>query len=175
MSIVAQVRIFISYSHMDREWFAKLRPLLKFNIPTQVVYVWHDQELRAGDRWDNEIRAELEQMDLFLCLVSYNLLASDYITQVELKSAFSREKMGKTVIVPLLICDMEDRDLPELKRFNPLPAWGRSWRSYEVNGGHTMDAHKPIRTGLWQAIEKVMRNRKMRRRRRVRRGRRLPT
>lgn len=36
-----------------------------------------------------------------------------------------------------------------------LPAWGRSWRSYEVNGGHSMDAHKPIRTGLHDVIEKV--------------------
>jgi hypothetical protein len=48
---------------------------------------------------------------------------------------------------------MADQDIVHLKKFHPLPAWGRSWRSYELNGGDTMDAHKPIRTGLWQAID----------------------
>jgi hypothetical protein len=140
---------------MDKEWFRKLRPLLKFRIPTDVVHVWHDQELMAGARWDKEIRLELARMDIFLCLVSYYFLDSDYIMNIEIREAFQREKEGKTVIVPLMICDMEDRDIKSLKPFSPLPAWGKSWRSYEVNGGNTMDAHKPIRTGLWQAIEKA--------------------
>jgi hypothetical protein len=150
------VRFFVSYSHLDREWFGKLRPLLKFNTPTRLAHVWHDHELRAGDRWDDEIRKELEQMDVFLCLLSNHFLASDYIIQVEVKAAFKREKLGHTIIVPLLLCDMDERDIGEFKPFNPLPAWGRSWRSYErTNGGHTMDAHKPIRTGLLDVLEKV--------------------
>lgn len=156
MKRVVPVRMFVSYSHVDREWFGKLRPLLKFNTPTQVAHVWHDHELRAGDRWDDEIKAELGTMELFLCLVSYHFLASDYIITVELKQALQREKQSKTVIVPLLLCDMLDKDIENLKPFNPLPAWGKSWRSFEQGGGNTMDAHKPIRAGLWQAIEKTL-------------------
>ena len=150
------VRIFVSYSHMDKDWFAKLRPLLKFTPPAKVAHVWHDQELKAGDRWEKEIRAELAQMDIFLCMVSYHFLASDFINDVEMKEAIKREQQGKTIIVPLLICDMAEKDIEHLKPFNPLPAWGRSWRSYERGDGHTMDAHKPIRTGLWDAIGKVV-------------------
>jgi hypothetical protein len=56
---------------MDKEWFRKLRPLLKFRIPTDVVHVWHDQELMAGARWDKEIRLELARMD-----ISYASLAT---------------------------------------------------------------------------------------------------
>lgn len=150
-----EIRLFVSYSHLDREWFGKLRPLLKFKDPIQPAYVWHDHELTAGDRWDTEIRNELDRMDIFLCLVSNHFLGSDYITDVEMEMALAREKAGKTVIVPLLICDMDERDIQHLKPFNPLPAWGQSWRCYEMNGGHTMDAHKPIRTGLLNVIEKV--------------------
>ena len=72
-----------------------------------------------------------------------------------MRVARRREREKKTFIVPLLICDMDDRDIRHLKPFNPLPAWGRSWRSYESNGGNTMDAHKPIRTGLLDVVEKV--------------------
>ena len=155
MKRTRRIRIFVSYSHVDKDWFAKLRPLLKFNRPADVVHAWHDQELQAGDRWEKEIRAELAQMDIFLCLVSYNFLASSFISDVEMKDAMKREKQDETIILPLYICDMEDRDIKHLKPFNPLPEWGRSWRSYEIGGGHTMDAHKPIRTGLWEAIEKA--------------------
>lgn len=149
-----EIQLFVSYSHLDGEWFKNLRPLLKFRDPTQLVHDWHDHELKAGDRWDDEIRAALQQMDIFLCLVSSHFLASEYINNVEMKAALKREKAGQTIIVPLLICDMDHRDIKHLKPFNPLPAWGRSWRSYEQNG-HTMDAHKPIRTGLLDVIEKV--------------------
>ena len=152
---VREVRLFVSYSHLDREWFGKLRPLLKFKTPTAIAHVWHDSELKAGDRWDDEIRKELERMDVFLCLLSNHFLASDYITAVEMKAAFEREKRSRTIIVPLLLCDMDERDIAEFKPFNPLPAWGRSWRSYELSGGHTMDAHKPIRTGLLDVLEKA--------------------
>jgi TIR domain len=149
------IHLFVSYSHLDREWFSKLRPLLKFQAPIATAHVWHDHELKPGDRWDDEIQAELSQMDVFLCLVSNHFLASDYITDVELETALAREKAKKTIIVPLILCDMDERDIAHLKPFNPLPAWGRSWRSYEMNGGHTIDAHKPIRTGLLDVIEKV--------------------
>lgn len=150
---VEPVRLFVSYSHLDRSWFGKLRPLLCFS-GVEYVHVWHDEELQAGDRWDDEVREALKRMDVFMCMVSYHLLASSYIRDVEMKEAFKREMRGKTIIVPLLICDMADKDVEHLKKFNPLPAWGRSWRSYEREGD-TIDAHKPIRTGLWQAIDKA--------------------
>lgn len=151
------VRLFVSYSHKDSRWFQKLRPLLIFDGTPSVehVHAWHDNELKAGDRWDDEIRSELAQMDIFLCLVSYQMRASSYIVDVEKKEALNREKAGQTIIVPLMICDMADADIADLKPFNPLPAWGRSWRSYKSQ----MDAHKPIRVGLLDAVEKVRRKR----------------
>lgn len=155
MSRQEPIQIFVSYSHLDREWFRKLEPLLKFQPAAQLAHVWHDNELKAGDRWDQEIKKALDRMDIFLCLLSYHFLASDYILEVEEKQAFRREKGSQTVIVPLMICDMDEADITKYKPFNPLPAWGRSWRSFEQNGGHSIDAHMPIRKGLREAIEKV--------------------
>lgn len=154
-AVFRQIRLFVSYSHLDKEWFAKLQPLLKFNASTVTAHIWHDQVLEAGARWEGEIRAALDMMDVFLCLVSNHFLASTYITDVEVKAAFDRERAGATVIVPLLLCDMDDRDIAHLKPFNPLPAWGQSWLRCERDGGHPMAAHKPIRKGLLDVIEKV--------------------
>ena len=153
------VRIFVSYSHLDRKWFRALAPLLKFRSPTQTGQPWHDNELKAGNMWHAQILKELDRMDIFLCLVSYNLLASEYVQEVEMPLALARQQTGKTIIIPLMLFEMDRRDIPELIQFNPLPAWGRSWRSFEKHDGDTMDAHKLIRTGLLDAIETVRQRR----------------
>jgi internalin A len=73
------MRMFVSYSHENAAWCKRLRPVLKVKANVDTLQPWHDTELKAGDRWDKEIRAELERMDIFLCLVSYQFLASGYI------------------------------------------------------------------------------------------------
>lgn len=160
-----EVRIFVSYSHLDRKWFQKLRPLLVFDRhPTRLAHVWHDNELVAGDRWDSEIRSELEQMDIFLCLLSYNFRASRYIQEVEAPVALKREKQKpkKTIIVPLQLIKMDPRDMEKFKPFNPLPEWGKSWLCYKENGGDLQLALQPIRTGLLNAVERVIESRRTR-------------
>lgn len=151
------VELFVSYSHLNSAWFAKLRPLLKFRTPSaNVAHVWHDQELKAGDRWDDQIRAALERMDVFVCLLSYEFLDSEYIMGIELKRALARAEEGEVEIVPILLYNLNlQDDCPELHVFNPLPTWEKCWRDYEQDGGHHQDAHKPIRDGLRQAIDKV--------------------
>jgi len=131
-------------------------PVLRVKANVAGLQPWHDSELKAGDIWNKEIREELKQMDIFLCLVSVQFLASRYIQEVELPEALKRQKRGEIEIVPLLLYPIDwDADCPLLKKFNPLPAFGKSWRDYELNGGDWNDALYPIGNGLKQAIEKV--------------------
>ena len=110
------------------------------------------------------IRQALEEMDVFVSLVSFEFLASGYIMDVELETALEREEKGEIEIVPILLYPMDlERECAALHAFNPLPAWDKCWRDYEQTGGHYQDAHKPIREGLWHAIEKVQKRRKPRR------------
>ena len=153
------VELFVSYSHENAAWFKKLRSLLVFDKPTKVAHVWHDQKLQAGDRWDKEIREALEKMDVFICLLSYEFLASGYIMDVEVLRALEREGNNEVEIIPIVLFDMDlENDCPGLNAFNPLPAWGKCWRDYERDGGCYQDAHKPIRVGLRQVIDKVRTN-----------------
>lgn len=150
------VRIFVSYSHENATWFKRLLPVLQFARHAEIVGAWHDQMLKAGDRWDKTIREELEVMDVFVCLVSYEFLASGYIKDVELCRALARHRNGEIEILPLLLYDVNlRRDCEELYPFNTLPEWGKCWHDYELSGGHYQQAHKTIRNGLWDAIDRV--------------------
>jgi hypothetical protein len=68
-----------------------------------LTHIWHDQQLEAGNRWDDEIRGALREMNVFVCLVSYEFLASDYVMQVELKESLRQEKKKEVAIVPILL------------------------------------------------------------------------
>lgn len=151
------VELFVSYSHQNSVWLERLKPLLQFDHCQDNAYHWDDQKMKAGDRWDSAIRAALERMDVFVCLVSMEFLTSGYIRSVEIPRALEREKRNEIKIVPIVIY----RNLPlreecrELADFNPLPAWGKSWRDFEGEHGDYGDAHGLIRAGLRRAIGKV--------------------
>ena len=150
------VELFISYSHEDSVWFDRLRPVLKFVRCKDEAFVWNDQEMKAGDRWDKKIREALERMDVFVCLLSFEFLTSGYIKDVELKRALAREKKNEIEIVPIVLFPMNLRaDYPTLNAFNPLPGWGKCWSDLEKETGYYQTAHEPIREGLQQAIDKV--------------------
>lgn len=151
------VELFISYAHLNSVWFDRLRPMLNFNGCRDTAYVWNDEQMKAGDRWDKAIKEALERMDVFVCLISIEFLTSDYIRSVELKRALAREKKKEIKIVPIVIyphIDLQD-ECPELIDFNPLPTWGQSWREYEGERGDYGDANGLIRSGLKQAIEAI--------------------
>jgi hypothetical protein len=58
--------MFVSYSHENAAWYERLLPVLRVKANVDTLQPWHDTELKAEDRWDKEIRAELDRMDIFL-------------------------------------------------------------------------------------------------------------
>jgi len=61
--------MFVSYSRENAAWCKRLLPVLKVKANMDTLQPWHETELKTGDRWDKAIQTELEQMDIFLCLV----------------------------------------------------------------------------------------------------------
>jgi hypothetical protein len=151
------VELFVSYSHRNAVWLDRLQPLLKFDHCQDKAYPWDDQKMHAGDRWDKQIRGALERMHVFVCLVSIEFLASGYIRSVELPRALERAKGKEIELVPIVIYPNVDikAECDELILFNPLPAWGKCWRDYQVEPGDYGDAHGLIRAGLRQAVGKI--------------------
>lgn len=80
----APPRIFLSYSHRDREWLERFQLMLSPLLRTEQLATWSDTEIEAGSRWEHEIRAALDASDVAVLLVSPPFLASTFVRDVEL-------------------------------------------------------------------------------------------
>ena len=158
------LKLFISYSHQNKVWMGHLAPLLdgfKYDdrlanrSDLQYLHAWHDQELTVGTPWDAEIKRELEEMNIFVPLVSAHFFASWYIQNVELKRAMERHSAGEILVVPIVLYDVNLREKCSfLHGFSTLPTTDRWWSSYPDRN----DAHRLIDDGLWAAIDASLRS-----------------
>lgn len=144
------VSLFVSYAHTDSAWMKRLAPLLKVRRFTQGLRSWHDQELKVGDPWDEEIQNNLRLAEIVLCLVSIDFLASDYIRDIELPIAMERHSKGQAIVIPLILYPIDlQHDCPQLAQLNPLPEWGKPWSEYNPY----QKALKPIGDGLKAVVD----------------------
>lgn len=162
------VKLFVSYSHRNRVWMERLGVFLNgfqyddrlTNRGLQYLHAWHDTELTVGNPWDGEIRQELDEMDIFVPLVSPDFFASWYIQKVELPRAVDRHAAGEILVVPIMIYEANLREkCAFLHGFSSLPTTDKWWSSYlDAN-----DAYKLIDDGLWKAIDEMLKRKRPRR------------
>lgn len=77
-------KVFVSYSHADRDWLKRLRILLKPYLEESHIEFWDDSLIRSGDQWRKAIQRALDAAGVAVALASSSFLASDFITDKEL-------------------------------------------------------------------------------------------
>lgn len=104
------VTAFISYAHADEEHRRALETHLSLLRRKGVLHLWTDRRIGVGDEWKSSINQAVESADLFLILVSADLLASDYCWDEEMARAIERHREGKATVVPIFVrpCDWAD-------------------------------------------------------------------
>jgi formylglycine-generating enzyme required for sulfatase activity len=115
----AMVKVFISYSHDDKEFCDNIKKYLKQFRDS--VEIWADHEIKAGEEWDKTIEENLKEADIILFLVSVNFINSGYIKDNELAVGYARRQGGSAEIIPILLTECEWKRVDELARFQALP------------------------------------------------------
>jgi TIR domain len=106
------LRLFCVYSHKDRNVRDRLEVHLTLLKRNHVISVWRDMLIVAGQEWRREISKNLEQADIILLLVSADMLASDFVYDVELARALERHETGAACVIPVLVRKVDLTDAP---------------------------------------------------------------
>jgi internalin A len=89
-----------------------------------VIAPWHDHLIAAGQEWEKQISASLEQADLILLLVSADFIASDYCYDIEMTRALERHEAGEALVIPVIVRDVDWSDAP-FGKLQALPKYGK--------------------------------------------------
>lgn len=152
------VRIFVSYAHLDPPLFRKLlESLLRW--PGVEVTIWTDENLIPGSVPDQQIRAALGEMHIFVALITPFFDASKYIHEVEVPIAKQRNKKGEVFIAPVVVSHPGGRNCKWLLSLEHLPHKKKSWaeirKECKASDGEYDEAIQPLRDGIWNLIEQV--------------------
>ncbi len=93
-------KIFISYSHKDREFVNRIVNDLNYKLPD--ISVWYDTLLQGGESWADTLAKEIESADIIIAVLSPNYLSSNW-AQKELEIAMLRQTKGEAKIIPIKI------------------------------------------------------------------------
>lgn len=109
------VRVFVSYAREDRRWLDpdyrySLIPFLMESLRRHNVVFWFDKELKPGDEFRQLIESEIDQSQIALLIVSQSFLNSEFIENREMPRIAERARLGKMIVVPVLVepCDWSE-------------------------------------------------------------------
>ena len=145
--MVNPIAIFISYAHEDAGFLEELKKSLKPDIRRNIISIWTDENIRAGARWDEVIKAKLREAQVVIFLVSPDFLDSDYINNVELKNA--RESQWQ-IIIPIIIRPIEMKSLV-LNEFQAIPEGDKAVSQWQNRD----EAWVKVKTALSEVFREI--------------------
>lgn len=144
-------RVFISYSHKDDAAKDLLVLKLKVLQTAGLVDFWVDRDLTAGEEWNRGIKEQLEEMDLFVLLVSDHSLTSDYINRVEITRALERRTQGSAEVVPVILHRCQWTACGRLNHLIALPTDARPIKDHRPHG----DGWHDVSEGLMRVLKRM--------------------
>lgn len=125
-----RLKVFVSYSHSDKDLKDRLvkhlRPLERENL----VEIWVDHQINAGDDWDKEIAKKLSAANIVLTLISIDFINSKYCYDIELEKALERESNDEAKVIPIILRSCLWTRSP-LGRLKALPTDGKAVTTWQ--------------------------------------------
>lgn len=147
-----RVRIFVSYSHRNKKYVGdgSLLGHLRLLEAAGLATFWYDEAIAVGNRWDDEIRAEIKQCDIALVLVSQQFLLSPYIQKVEISGFLEECEARGMIIFPVMLsaCAWEQFDWLKGRKF--IPEGDRNFEQHY----NTSSKRTPFFQDVYDALKK---------------------
>jgi internalin A len=144
--------LFLSYSHKDKREKMQFQENLTVMNKKRLITPWQDGLIEPGTLWLEQITTQLEQMDVFVGLLTNAFIASDFIEKVEVKAARERLQVkGRDFLFVLILVDdipLEGLDIAAFQILKP--------------GGKAVSQHPSRKIGFTQAqreLEEFIRKR----------------
>lgn len=99
---MARTRVFVSYSHDDRDWVARFSEHTAVLERRGLVEVWSDRRIGVGEQWEAEIEKALSSAKVAVLMVSPAFLASEFIWHHEMPRIVAHAGQGMDVL-PLIV------------------------------------------------------------------------
>jgi peptidyl-prolyl cis-trans isomerase B (cyclophilin B) len=115
-----RTKVFISYSHQDKDWLYRLRIHLKPLEREYQVSIWDDTKIKPGTKWREEIREGINAAKVAVLLVSADFLASDFIATDELPPLLDAAAKEGAVILPLILSPCRFLKTKSLSQFQSI-------------------------------------------------------
>jgi hypothetical protein len=92
-------KVFISYSHADRQWLERLQKHLRVVARSRNLEIWADSAIDKAEKWQSSIMKAINEADVAVLLVSPDYLASDFIMDLELPALLkAAEERGLRIL-----------------------------------------------------------------------------
>lgn len=96
-------KLFLSYAHKDLKYLRQLQQHLTILENQKMISQWCDFQIEPSAEWQPEISKQLDEMDIFVGLVSTPFLASNFIQNVEVKRALERRERDGVPLVMIIL------------------------------------------------------------------------
>lgn len=100
---MARYRVFISYSRKDATWRDKLLSHLTVLESENLLHLWVDEKINAGEQWLQEIQSAMDDSSVAILLVSADFLSSQFIKNEEIPRLLKRHSDDGMLVIPLII------------------------------------------------------------------------
>jgi len=105
-------RIFIGSAPDDVGHVATLKKYLKLYERQNLIQVWDEGQVNAGDLRQNRIEQELHNAEIILLLFTANLVAEDFIWGTPMNQVLEKVRRREVQLIPILVSPCPFADTP---------------------------------------------------------------
>lgn len=114
----ARSKVFVSYSHADKEYMLEIQRHFKPFLDK--IEFWDDTKINPGDKWKDEIKKAIEETKVAILLVSTDFMCSDFISSHELPPLLEAAEINGATILTVILKPCLFESLEELNQFQAM-------------------------------------------------------